>query len=101
MATLFISEYADAPYRGVSAAVGSVALEPAAVEQTVAIAGASAQSASFGASTSLVRIHTDVACCILFGANPTATTTKKRLAADQTEYFAVVPGQKVAVIASA
>ena len=35
---------------------------------------------------------------IPFGADPTATADSKRMAAGQTEYFTVAPGDKVAVI---
>jgi hypothetical protein len=75
-----------------------VAPEPPLAEQTVAIGAASAQSAPFSAETRFIRVHTDAACSILVGANPTATTAKKRLAADQTEYFGVRPGDRIAVI---
>jgi hypothetical protein len=76
-------------------------LEPPLAEQTVAI-GAEAKSSAFNASTRYVRIHVDAICSILFGTSPTATTSKKRLAANQTEYFAVPPGQsfKVSVISN-
>lgn len=99
MATLYIAEYADAFNSGGKI---QVAAEPVNTEQTVAIAGASAQSAAFQSNTKLVRIATDVICSILFGTNPTATTAKKRMAADQVEYFAVPQGQsyKVAVISN-
>lgn len=75
--------------------------EPAAVVQTpVAIGGVSTQSAAFGSNTRLVRLHTDAACRVAFGENPTATANSMRLAANSTEFFGVIPGQKVAVITS-
>lgn len=95
MAVLYISEYAT-----MDLMAGIIAPEPALVEQTKAIGGSTAQSSAFGVTTRVVRIHTDAACHILFGANPTATTSSKRMAAGATEYFAVTPGHKVAVIAS-
>ncbi|HWU70677.1 MAG TPA: hypothetical protein VN017_04915, partial [Pseudoxanthomonas sp.] len=69
-------------------------------EQTVAIGASSAVSSAFNASTAIVRLHTDAICSVEFGAAPTAAATNMRLAAGQTEYFAVVPGSgfKVAVI---
>ena len=88
---VYISEYME---------VGIVVQEPALVEQTVSVGGASVQSAPFGAATDIVRIHASAACHIRFGADPTASTSVKRMGADQTEYFAVTPGHKVAVIAS-
>lgn len=71
-------------------------------EQKVAFTGTSAQSATLNASTTLVRLHTDGACSIAFGTNPTATASNMRLALDQTEYFAVQPGTglKIAAISN-
>ena len=62
----------------------------------------STQSAALNASTTLVRLHTDGACSIAFGTNPTATTSNMRMALDQTEYFAVQPGTglKIAAISN-
>ena len=62
------------------------------------MSGTSAQSSAFNAATRFIRVHTDAICSILIGSNPTATTAKKRLAADQTEYFAVNSGDKIAAI---
>lgn len=99
MATLYISEYSAESFRTTGSGI-PVAQEPPTVEQTVAISGASAQSSAFGASTRIIRVHTDAICSILVGSNPTATTAKKRLPADHTEYFAVQPGDKLAVISN-
>lgn len=99
MATLYISEYS-------SSALAQRGPIPVAdeqfllAEQTVAISGTSAQSAQFNAATTFIRVHTDATCSILVGSNPTATTAKKRLPADQTEYFGVKPEQKIAVISN-
>lgn len=98
MATLYISEYSEAGIKGPG--MLPVAAEPGATTQTVSIGGASAQSSAFGSTTRFVRIHTDAICSVAFGSNPTATTSKARLAANQTEYFAVRPGDKVAVISN-
>jgi len=63
--------------------------------------GAEVKSSAFAASTKFIRFHTDAACHIAFGANPTAVNAQSmRLAAGQTEYFGVNPGEKVSVIAS-
>lgn len=99
MATCYISEYTS-----VGAPSGSMDLqfqapaEPAFVEQNVAISASSTQSAIFSVFTRLVRVHVDSVCSVLFGPNPTAVTTAKRLAANQTEYFFVQPGHRMAVI---
>lgn len=60
--------------------------------------GGEAKSAAFAATTKLVRIHTDAICCIKFGTAPTATTSHRRFAAGQTEYYFVRPGDKVSAI---
>lgn len=94
MATLYIAEYAD--YQKGNA----LAMEPAAAEQTVSIGGTSTQSSTVNPVTELIRIHTDAICSIAIGTNPTATTSKKRLAANQTEYFKIPVNKsyKIAVI---
>jgi len=98
MATLYITEYERVPV----AAGGSVAMgaEPAQASQTVAIGGGTTQSAAFGPTTQYIRVHSDAICSIAFGANPTATAVLTRMAANQTEYFHVQPGHKVAVISN-
>lgn len=97
MAKLYISEYAK-----LGAGFGAqdnVVSEPALVTQTpVAIGGTSVQSAAFHPKTRVVRVHTDAVCSIAFGADPEATNNSMRLTANQTEYFSVTAGQKVAVI---
>lgn len=91
MSTLYITEYAK---QGGGHPLGiPVAEEPAITTQTVSFTATHGESSAFNANTSLVRIHTDGICSILFGTAPVATTSHPRLAANQTEYFAVVaPG---------
>lgn len=97
MAVAYISEYTDTPvYIGQAIPVGQ---EPTLADQTVAI-GAEAKSSAFNANTTFIRIHVDAICSIKFGAAPTATTSNKRLAANQTEYFGVRPGDKVSIISN-
>jgi hypothetical protein len=93
MATLYVTEF---PPNMPSAL--QVASMPPIAEQTVAIGVGSAASNAFNGATGLVRLHADVVCSVAFGASPTAAATNARLAAGQTEYFAVRPGMKVAVI---
>lgn len=96
MATLYITEYVRT---GLTPRVSVLAgEEPAIATQTVSIGASSAQSSAFNAETRFVRLNTDAACSILFGTNPTATASKTRMAANSTEYFAVLPGMKLAVI---
>lgn len=97
MAKLYISEYTK--IGGGFATGQAVVQEPAHVIQApVTIGATSLQSAAFHNYTKIIRVHTDAACSIAFGDNPTATANSMRLAGNQTEYFAVLPGQKLAVI---
>jgi hypothetical protein len=98
MATLYITEYERIPV----GAGGSIAMgaEPAQAYQTVAIGGATQPSAAFGPTTQYIRVHCDAICSVAFGTNPTATAVLTRLAANQTEYFHVQPGHKLAVISN-
>lgn len=98
MAVLYISEYHQLAIAG--GAVVAAGVEPALVEQIVAVGAGSAVSAPFSGATRFVRVHTDSICSIAFGAAPTALTAMKRLAAGQTEFFGVQPGHSVAVIAN-
>ena len=95
---IYITEYAyPRIFQGNIIAAGP---EPAITEQQVPIGGSSAQSAAFNANTKFIRVNCTAVCSLLFGANPTAVATAKRLSANQTEYFPVIAGHKVAVIAN-
>lgn len=98
MALVYITEYSIMARDEKGIAV-PVPVEPALVDQTpVAISGSSVQSAAFNADTKFVRIHTDAVCSIKFGSNPTASANSQRLGANDTQYYGVQPGHKVAVI---
>jgi hypothetical protein len=99
MSTLYIAEVSDLGIDTLGRIVMAPVMPPA-VEQTVSIGGSSAQSNAFGSSTTFVQIHADSICSIAFGANPTATTSNQRLAANDTRFYAVVAGEKVAVISN-
>jgi hypothetical protein len=96
---LDISEY-DNLVRDTREAPIQTGLEPARAVQQVAISGVAAQSAVFGDTTKLIRVHTDVPCRILFGENPTASATSPRMSAGATEYFGVRPGHRLSVIST-
>ena len=96
MASLYISEYAELPdQRGHIILVGK---EPAIASQKVTIGGSSTQSDAFQKETKFVRLNCDVACSVLFGADPTATASHARLSAGSTEFFGITKGHKLAVI---
>lgn len=97
MATLYVSEFGRV---GGSSIAQIVSGKPLA-SQTVAIGGTSAASSNgFSNGTGIIRVHTDAICSIAIGTSPEAVTSAMRMAADQTEYFEVAPGDKIAVIAN-
>jgi hypothetical protein len=103
MSTLYITEYIGVGVVGrFAGAAGLVAMaeEPGTDQTPITISGTAAQSAAFASTTKFIRVHTDAICSILVGVNPTATTSNKRLAANQTEYFGVPAGMKLSVIAN-
>lgn len=67
-------------------------------QEPVDYSGGAAASAAFAATTTLVRIHTDAVCSIKFGTAPTATTSNRRMAAGQTEYYFVRKNDKVSAV---
>lgn len=100
MSKLYVTEFVGADEKA-NTVTPAARVAGATDQPPLTISGTSAQSAAFGTGGSLVRLHTDVICCVAFGTNPTATTSSMRMAADSTEYFAVPAGSawKVAVIA--
>jgi hypothetical protein len=65
----------------------------------VTTSGTSAQSAVMPANTQIVRVVCSAASYISFSADPTAdTTTSIYMPAGLVEYFAIEPGEKLAVI---
>lgn len=98
MSKVYISEHASLVMDYVNGHPVAALQEPSTEQTPITSSGVSQQSSAFGASTRIVRIHTDGIVSIAFGTNPTATTNSKRLAANQTEYFGVAPDMKVAVI---
>lgn len=99
MAIVDISEYESLSQDSMGSRVPTGS-EPAKLFQQVPVGGSSVQSDSFGETTRFVRVHTDAACRVQFGANPTAAATTMRLGAGSTEFFGVRPGHKLAVITS-
>jgi hypothetical protein len=96
MAKIYITEHTNPSY--LLGAPLPVLAYPPLVSQTVVNTGATTQSAAFNTDTKIICIHTDSICSVEFGANPTATTASRRLAANSTEFFQVSQGHKVAVI---
>ena len=63
----------------------------------VTIGGSHAESNAFNTNTKMIRLHTDAICSVVIGLAPVATTADARMAANQTEYYQVYPGDKLAV----
>jgi len=102
MAKLWITEFGEMANQTRSEDIGGVpqvAKLPSVAAQVVTFT-TSAQSAALNPRTRFVRIISDANCHALAGANPTATTSNMRIVADAAEYFAVEPGQKIAVVAA-
>jgi hypothetical protein len=95
VATFYISEHNAGSSAGMQ-----VVRWPALATQTVSIGGGSNQSNPFGGGSRLIRVHCDAICSFLVGPNPIATTSHPRMAANQTEYLEVNPGDMIAVIAN-
>lgn len=94
-ATCYITEFGGGLVGGVQ-----VAVQPALVEQTVAITGASVASTAFGGGTRIIRLHCDAIASFKVGVAPVVTTSSARMPADAVEYFLVNPGEKIAVISN-
>jgi hypothetical protein len=75
-----------------------VAELPPLATQKLTNGASSVQSAVFAAATRMIGVHADAIVSVAIGANPTATTSDRRLPANATEYFLVAPGQRLAVI---
>lgn len=95
---LDITEYVNLA-RDATGAIIPVGAEPATTQQVNITAG-SLPSNPFGPGARLVRLHADAACRVEIGPSATATQASKRMAAGQTEYFGVRPGDRVAVIST-
>lgn len=99
MATLYITEVSQLglDYFGKELPVAKM---PPLAEQEIGIGGASQQSAAFGPTTHFVLVHTDSICSLAFGSNPAAVTTAHRMPANETRFYGVNPGDRIAVISN-
>lgn len=99
MATLWIREYDKGGLDGSGRAL-DIAVEGDSVRDQTVTFTTSAQSASFNASTKFIAITSSVAFHYKVGANPTATTSNMRVAADQIIFIGLQDqaGLKIAAI---
>jgi hypothetical protein len=94
MATRII-EYGS---RGLNSDLPVVPANKKVAEQTpITATTTSAQSSAFNTGTTIVTIDSDEDVYVAFGANPTATTSSRKVYAKAPQDFAVDPGMKVAV----
>ena len=99
MAFLYVAEFARLPLDSVGANIIAPPMPPL-VEQKIAIGVSSVPSAAFSSGTRFVQIHTDVVCSVAFGPAPVATVLNQRIAASETRFVGVNPGDSVAVISN-
>lgn len=97
MSTLWITELDSVP-RGRAGEPIPVGHLPPVAEQTVTFTTTAAESSAFNSRTSVVRVHSDAACSIAVGSDPTATASNLPMASGAPEYFGVSPGDKLSVI---
>lgn len=94
MASLYVTEYPQiGRQQGAGVPVAFVPTAGPIAEQKLAIGVGSLAGAAFNSNTRIVRLHTDAICSVRFGpvATVTATSSDPRMAANQTEYYAVQP----------
>lgn len=97
MSVLYIEEFTTALVQ--NGGVVAVGQEPAVAVQAVTFTGTAGTSSAFNAATKIVRLHTDGICSYRFStAGTAATTSYPRMVAGQTEYFAVLPADKVSAV---
>lgn len=96
MATLYISEFRNTST--IATHRPPIPGTPALAEQNIGISASSAASAAFTANTHMVMINCDVACSLGWGG--AAVTASHRLAANETRFYGVLPGDTVSVIAN-
>jgi hypothetical protein len=99
MAYIYINEY------NATGAIGTLPITAppgrALARQQVAISGTSTPSAAFNAFTNMIMVSTDSICSITIGPpTPVAVMTYERMAANETRFYVVVPGDELAVISN-
>lgn len=78
-----------------------IATQPAIVDQTpINFGSGHAESAAFKSGTRYIRLWCDAQVSYAFGSSPTAVNTNSPISAQQPEYFGVVAGQKISVVAN-
>jgi hypothetical protein len=100
MGKLYITEYVAQPIIA-NGQMGGMALEPGIRNGSGPITFTThVESTAFGSTTKFIRVHTDAICSLQIGAAPVATTSDTRMAANTTEYFAVLPGHILSAVSN-
>lgn len=101
MAFLYITEFANLPNLNSFNSTPQAPVAPGIAEQRLAV-GANVASAAFNTATRFVMLHTDNICSLAWSkpgdADPVAVITAQRMNANETRFYGVYPGGKVAVI---
>ena len=96
MTKLYVTEYCGLKLvSGPNGIPAQCPEEPPLAEQVVDFTSGAAQSNAFNVKTKFIRVHADSICSRLIGTNPTATASKARMSADQTEYIGLPPDHGV------
>jgi len=97
MATLYVTEYSLSGF-GTMTVVAAPPLGSITADWSIPIGVGSSQGLTFQDSTQIIQVSTDTACSIAYGTNPVAVTTAHRMAANETRFYIVSAGNKLAVI---
>jgi hypothetical protein len=95
---LFLTEYRDLA-RDIGSNFISAGMEPSIADTSFTVSGTSSQSAVFNAQTAYVMVHAQEAACLAWGTNPTAVTSKQRIAAGETRFVGIPAGKSFRVAA--
>jgi hypothetical protein len=95
---LFLTEYVNSA-KDTGSNFIAAGMEPSVNELALTLTSSSQQATVFNAQTSFVMVHAQEAACLAWGTNPTAVTTKQRMAAGETRYYGIPQGRGFRVAA--
>jgi hypothetical protein len=103
-AKLYVGEFESLNQNALSGVEAPMAHCPPLALQAIPFGTTVAFSAPFSSRTRVIRLHTDTVCAVYIGGLYAGVTAglngAMRMAANQTEYFAVKPGDTLAVVTS-
>lgn len=101
MATLNVTEFSRTFHQDGSARLVyyEMPYEPAILTEIVTFTTAT-QGSIFNSKTDFIRVVASADCYILFGSNPTATTSHEILKADVEYFRGIATGEKLSVVAA-